>query len=203
MMQLYPAHAADALEFDKIQQLLAEKCRTDDARRYVAGIRFHTRIEYVRRVLTETHEFASILGSSDYFPNDFTNNIQRELKLLSVSGAVLTADQLLAFLKLAYNTRDILLWFKRHQGLFPALWAIAEKTDYHGEIGQLISAVIDDTGQVRDNASRVLMQIRSDIAAKRRSGRSSGGFSSVYCASLANRDTWLIYRKGFSVADAR
>lgn len=166
-MQLYPAHAADALEFDKIQQLLAEKCRTDDARRYVAEIRFHTRIEHVRQVLTETHEFTSILGSSDYFPNDFTDNIQRELKLLSVSGALLSADQLLAFLKLAYNTRDILLWFKRHNRVFPALWAIAEKTDYHGGIAQLISTVIDDAGQVRDNASRALMQIRHDIAAKR------------------------------------
>ncbi len=166
-MQLYPAHAADALEFNKIQQLLAEKCRTDDARRYVAEIRFHTRIEYVRQVLTETHEFKSILGSSDYFPNDFTHNIHRELKLLAVSGAVLAADQLLSFLKLAHNTRDILLWFKRHNGLYPTLWSVAEKTDYHAGIAQTVSAVIDDAGQVRDNASRTLIQIRQDMAAKR------------------------------------
>src|SRR5690606_3977830 len=167
MMQLYPAHAADALEFNKIQQLLAEKCRTDDARRYVADIRFHTRIEYVRQVLTETHEFLSILGSSDHFPNDFTNNIRQELKLLAVTGSVLGADQLLVFLKLAYNMRDILLWFKRHNGLYPSLWTIAAQTNYHKEISVIISAVIDPAGQVRDNASRALMQIRSDMAARR------------------------------------
>lgn len=167
MMQLYPAHAAEALEFHKIQQLLAAKCRTDTARKFVAEIRFHTRIDYVKRVLEETREYHSILGSSDYFPNDFTQNIQHELRILAVSGGVLQGEQLLYFSRLVHNTREILRWFKRHQGLYPALWAIAEHTEYFPEIATIIDTVVDNTGQVKDAASKTLLQLRNELGSRR------------------------------------
>jgi DNA mismatch repair protein MutS2 len=56
MMLLYPAHAAEALEFNKVAQLLKLKCRTDAARERVDTLRFHTRIEYVEKALMQTRE---------------------------------------------------------------------------------------------------------------------------------------------------
>lgn len=166
-MNLYPAHAAEALEFNKVAQLLKQKCRTDAALERVEEMRFHTRIDYVERELQQTAEFRDVLRGSDYFPNDFTRNIQKELKLLAVPGAVLNGEQLIAFQQLAISTRDMLLWFKRHNELYPQLRAISEKITYEKEIAVIISSVIDETGQVRDNASRELMQIRSDLSSAR------------------------------------
>ena len=40
MIQLYPAHAAEALEFNKIARLLKHKCRTDAALERVEELRF-------------------------------------------------------------------------------------------------------------------------------------------------------------------
>ena len=88
MMQLYPANAEEALEFNKVCQLLKQHCRTDAAREQVGQLRFHTRIDYVENALAQTNEFKTILLGSDYFPNDFTRNLQKELKLLAVTGAV-------------------------------------------------------------------------------------------------------------------
>ena len=68
MMQLYPAHAAEALEFNKICLLLKQKCRTDAARERVENLRFHTKLEYVEQALLQTDEFKSVLKGSDYFP---------------------------------------------------------------------------------------------------------------------------------------
>lgn len=167
MMQLYPAHAAEALEFDKICRLLKQKCRTDAAHERVEQLKFNTKMEYVEKALQQTNEFKNVLGGSDYFPNDFTHNIQKELKLLGVSGAVLSGEQLLALKQLALTIKDILLWFKRHDKLFPHLRALAEKITYEKEIADLINAVIDDRGVVRDNASRELMQIRMELASQR------------------------------------
>ncbi len=167
MMQIYPAHAAEALEFNKVCQLLKQKCRTDAARERVEQLRFHTRLEYVEKALLQTSEFKSTLQGSDHFPNDFTRNLQKELRLLSVQNAVLGGDQLLAFQQLALNMRDILLWFKRHNELFPSLRSLTEKISYEKQITEIISSVIDDLGNVRDNASRELMQIRSDLARTR------------------------------------
>lgn len=167
MIQLYPERAAEALEFDKIRTLLHKKCRTDAAHEYVDNLRFHTRLEYVEKELQQVHEYKMLLGGGDYFPNDFTTNVQKELKLLSIPRSVLSGEQLLAFKKLAVNMRDILVWFNKHEGLYKHLRAICEHITYEKGIADLITSVIDDTGMVRDNASRELMSIRSELANKR------------------------------------
>jgi DNA mismatch repair protein MutS2 len=171
MMQLYPAHADEVLEFNKVCALLRDKCRTDAAREQVTNIRFHTRLDHMERELTQTDEFRSILVSSDHFPNDFTRTLDKELKLLMVTGGVLSGEQLLAFRSLAFNTRDILLWFKKHNELFPRLRALCNSITYEKKIDEGISAVIDDMGIVRDNASKELMSIRSELGKARHEAR--------------------------------
>jgi DNA mismatch repair protein MutS2 len=171
MMQLYPATAAESLEFNKICQLLKQNCRTDVARERVENLRFHTRLEYVEKELLQTDEFKQILKGSDYFPNDFTRNIEKELKLLSVKNAVLSGEQLIAFQQLAISIRDILLWFKRHNELFLNLRALTEKITYEKEVAVIVSSVLDEMGQVKDNASRELMQIRAQLSSLRQEQR--------------------------------
>ena len=175
-MLLYPAHAANALEFNKVCDLLLHKCRTDAACERVANIRFHTRLEHMQRDLLQTNEFKLILLSSAHFPNDFTRNMQKELKLL-MPGGTLSGEQLLAFAQLALNIRDILVWFKKQAGLFPALQAISVHIVYEKEITDTIFAVIDEQGNVRDNASPALMTIRSELGKARHEARKT--FDSV------------------------
>jgi len=171
MMQLYPAHAAESLEFNKVCDLLLLKCRTDAARERVVNIRFHTTLNHMERELQQTNEYKSLLHGGDHFPNDFTRNLSKELKLLSVTGGVLNGEQLLACQQLALNTRDILLWFKKHNELFPALNSICEKITYEKKITEIISHVIDESGIVRDTASKELMSIRSELGKVRHEAR--------------------------------
>lgn len=171
MIQLYPAHAAEALEFDKIKHLLRQKCRTDLARERADNLRFHTRLEYVEKELSEAMEFKMLITGNDRFPNDFTDNLQKELKLLSIPGAVLSSNQLVDCMKLAINMKDILAWFNKHNGLYERLRAIIANITYEKRITETITSVIDDTGAVRDNASRELMTIRSELIAQRQQAR--------------------------------
>src|ERR1700748_144223 len=127
MMQLYPAHAAEALEFNKVCDLLLQKCRTDAARERVLNIRFHTRMDHMERELMQTNEFKEILSGGDHFPNDFTRNLHKELRLLAITGGVLTGEQLAAFYQLALTIRDVLQWFKKHNELFPTLRLLSDK----------------------------------------------------------------------------
>ena len=171
MMLLYPANAADVLEFNKVCDLLTQKCRTDAARERVANIRFHTRIDHMQRELSQTNEFKQILSSNDHFPNDFTRNMLKELRLLAVAGGVLTGEQLVGLLQLALNMRDILQWFKKQDELFPALRALCSEITYEKQITEIISSVVDDGGMVRDTASRELMAIRAELGKARHEAR--------------------------------
>lgn len=167
MLQFYPEQALDRLEFNKIRQYLSSKCRTDAARERVEALRFHTRQDYLERALEQTHEYKMTFEGSDHFPNDFTRNVQKELKMLRIPGAVLKGDELRALQLLALCLHDIIQWFKRHNDLYPQLRELITKITYEKEISSIVGTVIDENGNVRDNASQTLLQIRSDLDRQR------------------------------------
>jgi len=171
MMQLYPVHTAEALEFNKIADLLKQKCRTDAARERVENIRFHTTLVHMERELLQTSEYKTVLNGGEHFPNDFTRNLQKELKLLVITGGVLSGEQLQAFQQLSLNIKDILLWFKKHNDLFPTLRSVSDRVTYEKQISDIITTVIDESGMVRDTASRELMSIRSELGKARHEAR--------------------------------
>lgn len=173
MLQLYPAHAAQSLEFTKVRALLFEKCRTDEARARVDAMRFMSRIEIIDKALKQTAEFKNTLGGGDYFPGSFTQNLKQEIRLLTVRDAVLAADKFVALAELTKTIQSVLLWFKGHADLYPHLETLMEGTSYEPEISKIIFKVIDEGGILRDNASRELMHIRMDLASTRQTLRRS------------------------------
>ncbi len=178
MVQFYPENAIESLEFDKVLDLLKSKCRTDAARERVEGMKCHVRPEFMARALRQTHEFKNILFGGEFFPNDFTSNLHKELKLLSVEGSMLTADQLPQVRKLALNARDILLYFKKNHEMFPELEKLCERVVFEKRIVEIISAVVDEGGTIRDDASKELMSIRITL------GRARAEVRKVFEATL-------------------
>ena len=106
-MKLFPESAYFQLEFDKIKSLLAAYCETDHARDRAATLRIHTRKEFIDVELRQSHEFRQLLQGQVYFPNDYTLNLAKQLKLLSIPGAMLTGDEVLQFRKLAESIATI------------------------------------------------------------------------------------------------
>jgi DNA mismatch repair protein MutS2 len=167
-MRLYPESAAAQLEFDKVKTLLQGHAQTVYAKEKAAQLRIHTRKEYIQTELEQTHEFKMILGLGQHFPNDFTQNISRDIKLLSIPGAMLTGDQWMPVRRLADNTRNIFRWFDAERRTsFPALAKIIEGTYYEKQIIELIDEILDENGNVKDTASEDLQRIRMGLFRKR------------------------------------
>ncbi len=168
MIRLFPESALLQLEFDKIKQLLNGYCRTQGAKKMAEELRMHTRLPYIETALRQTHEYKLIQQSGQYFPNDFTHHLGRELKLLSIPGAVLNGEDFGLILKLADNTAQIFRWFDNERRLaYPALTRVIADTYYEKAIRACIEAVLDENGQVRDNASEALGDIRLQLFRKR------------------------------------
>ncbi len=167
-MRLYPESAVTQLEFDKVKVLLQEHASTLYAKEKAQQLRIHTRKEYIQLELQQTNEYKLILAQGQYFPNDFTLNIARDLKLLSIPGSLLTGEQWLPIRRLAENTKNIFRWFNTDNRLaFPALAKIIEGTYYEKLLIELIDEVLDETGNVKDNASEDLQRIRMSLFRKR------------------------------------
>lgn len=167
-MKLYPESASVQLEFDKIKSLVTEKCRTEYAKNKASDLRIHTKKEFIERELKQTHEYRQLLQNSIYFPNDYVLNLSRELKLLGISGAILSGEQLVNIRKLVMSMEAIFRWFDaERRTAYTGLTEVIGKTYYEKSILQLINNVVDDNGHVKDNASPDLQSIRMNLYRKR------------------------------------
>lgn len=168
MIKFFPDSALVQLEFDKVKALLHEHCKTEYAKNKAQELRIHTRKEYIKLELQQSYEFMLLLQQGQYFPTDYILNLSRELKLLSIPGAVLTEDQLVQIRKLAINAQSIFRWFDAERRLaYPALTQVIEGTYYEKVILELINDVLDDSGVVKDDASEELGNIRMSLYRKR------------------------------------
>jgi len=167
-MRLYPETALTQLEFDKVRALLESHCKTHYAREKALQLRIHTRKEYIELELKQSFEFKSILQQAQYFPNDFTLALHKEIKLLGIQGALITGEQWLQIRKLAENTANIFRWFdQERRQAFPAMTKVIEGSYYEKTIIEMIDEVIDEQGNVKDNASADLQKIRMGLFRKR------------------------------------
>ncbi|MEJ7913250.1 MAG: DNA mismatch repair protein MutS [Chitinophagaceae bacterium] len=156
------------LELDKIKELLLQKCRSEWAKEKAATLRIHTRKDFIERELRQTHEFRQLLQNALYFPNDYVLNLAKELKLLSIPGAMLAGDQLVSIRKLALSIESIFRWFEGERKLtYSGLFQIIDNSYYEKAILSLVNDVIDDSGLVKDNASTELASIRMSLYRKR------------------------------------
>ena len=168
MIRYFPESALGQLEFDKIRDLLAEKCKSAYAREKAASLRIHTRLEFIQIELQRTSEFKSLLEQGQYFPSEDSLNLSRELKLLGLSGAVLSGEQFLQIRKLADALRQVFHWFDRERRLaYTGLASVIQDTYYEKTIIRLIDEILEENGQVRDNASPELAEIRMSLFRKR------------------------------------
>lgn len=167
-MKLFPESAWMQLEFDKIKSLLSEYCQTELARTKAEELRIHTKKEFIETELRQSHEYRQLLQNSIYFPNDYILNLSKELRLLSIPGAVLTGEQVISIRKLAESLEKIFRWFdnERRQA-YGALAKLIADTYYEKQIIAMIDAVVDESGQVKDSASPALKDIRIALYRKR------------------------------------
>lgn len=167
-MKLYPESAYIQLEFDKIKELLANHCQCEYAREKAGNLRIHTHKTFVEAELRQSHEYKQLLQNAIYFPNDYILNLAKELKLLSIPGAVLQGDQFLQIRRLAESMEKIFRWFddERRQA-YTGLAELLKGTHYEKAIIKQIDEVLDDAGQVKDSASVELRDIRMNLYRRR------------------------------------
>ena len=167
-MKFFPESALVQLEYEKVKTLLAEYCRTEYAKTKANNLRIHTKKEFIETELRQGYEYKLVMQTGQYFPNDFVLNLSREIKLLSIPGAVLTGEQFLFIRKLAENTSNIFRWFDNERRLaYAALTKVVEHTYYEKVIIEMIDDILDEAGCVKDSASEELSKIRMNLYRKR------------------------------------
>jgi DNA mismatch repair protein MutS2 len=175
-MKLYPESAVVQLEFDKVRSLLTEQTKTAYGKEKAEQLRIHTKRQFIELELRQTYQYFLLLSAGQTFSHEQAFNLKRELKLLSIQGAVLTGDIFILFRKLTDNIQSIFRWFDDERlSSCSALYEVISSTRVEKKIIEDINKVIDELGVVKDDASPDLARIRMALYRKRNEQRRTFG----------------------------
>ncbi|MBX3008236.1 MAG: endonuclease MutS2 [Melioribacteraceae bacterium] len=154
----------DKLEFKKVIALIEKYCITEPGRELITNIFPLTDHEIIRINSSRLNSAREILIKTDDYPLGYLPNLFEALSKSRVLGTILTIKEILAVLNLAESSRKMFQFLQKNEakefdGLTQNLFI--DKVFEH-QIGK----VFTETGDVRDDASPKLRQIRIDIREK-------------------------------------
>lgn len=159
---LYPQDLEQKLGFDRIREQLRELCLSSLGKAFVQKIRFSDNFSVIDKLTRQTAEMKAILEeASGEFPAQNYLDVTDALEKIRIEGMLLSLDEFFD-LKLSLRTiRQVLKFLDdQEEGRFPFLRELAGNIKVEKSVSDAIDRIIDDRGQVRDNASPELADIR-------------------------------------------
>lgn len=158
---------AKNIGFQKISELLREYCLTSMSQTHLAEIHFSNNWDEICKLQEENEEFRQILLFEPDFSIRFQADLRQELKQLKIEGSRIELDSLAALKDCLENIQSILVFFRveaeKETNRFPRLHALSNQITIDNQIVREICRIINDNGQLRDNASEELYRIRKTI----------------------------------------
>ncbi|MEM9260976.1 MAG: endonuclease MutS2, partial [Bacteroidota bacterium] len=169
-MKLRPADTYEKLEFDKVLQLLEEKCAGELGRSYARTLEPSTGFHEINRWLDEVAEFKQGTADRNMFTIGAYDEIDEELRMLRIEGYVLSESGLAKLNVLLLQAKGIFQFFTAsgRGNTYPSLYGLVRELHYEQELSQAIERIIDAEGVIRSNASDELSRIRRLIGSKQR-----------------------------------
>ena len=153
--------------FNKVRDKIAAKCVTQYAQRKVAAEQISRDPDEILFRLGLTDEMRLICLFEDSFPAGGYLDTKEFLLPLQADNTSIDLPSLRALRTSLDTLRRILAFFREcKDDLYPMLRQISASVSYDPEISRRIEAILDRSGDVRDNASPELAEIRRSLRAK-------------------------------------
>jgi len=166
---VYPHNFEEKVGFDQIRSLLEESCLSTMGKAFVEKIRFSGKPEAIKKLLTQTNEFIQILTLGGHFPTSDYFDLRTEIARLKTPGTFIEQEALFDLKASLTGITEILNFFSTSEDeLYPELKNIAETVFVPQDLLSHAEKIIDDKGEIRDNASENLLGIRNKLSSKNR-----------------------------------
>ncbi|HND89833.1 MAG TPA: endonuclease MutS2, partial [Saprospiraceae bacterium] len=168
MIHFEPKDVFRKLEFDKVLDLLEKEAMTPMAAEVLKATQPGTDFNAIDTALRELREFKLALEKNDRFPIESFPDIRPALKMLDIEGYTLQAESFQGILRILLLMRDLFRFFAAgaKKEIYPKLYDITRPLSYDEGLAKAITAVFDEKGDIRPDASPELMRIRREMQQK-------------------------------------
>lgn len=199
---IYPENFESKIGFDRIRNLLREKCLSSLGIEKVDNISFSTDFEEISEKLSATSEFQHLIRFEDRFPSDNYYSFSDCLNKIRIEGTFPEIRELFDLKRSLETIKSILGYFKsRDENLYPVLKGLCSGVKTYPYVLDAIDRIIDKHGAIKDNASPRLREIRSEISSKTilASRRLNSILKQAQAEGIVDADTAASLRNGRGV----
>lgn len=165
------------LEFDAVLLSLSEFCISDLGRNAIFQLKPLSNKQKILFELDETNEYLSSFENENRIPNHFFDEITKEIHLLQIEDSFLEGESFLLLSTTSSTVNLLIKFLKKYKDYYPSLFKRIEKIEFTTEIIQNINKIISPFGEVNDNATEELKNIRKGINSIR--GKIGSSFTKV------------------------
>ena len=151
------------LEFQTVLEQVSEYCITALGHQAALEISPFKHKEDVMHELQLTHEYVSSFYNDNRIPNHGFDEITKELKLLKIENTYLEVHSLKKIVTISQTTNEIIVFLKKFEEYYPNLYQSASHIEITKVIIEKINAIVDRFGEIKNNASPLLYELRQSM----------------------------------------
>ncbi len=155
------------LEFTAIQEWLMDYAIGETAKKKLEHLIPSSDFAYIKLELQKVKEYHTILSDGEFFPTISFQELLAEIKLLGIKNAMIEQEGFVRIYNASELVNALLTFFNKRSVDFPTLYKLINEADYTIEIIELITAVFNKKGNIREDASPLLFEISQNITALR------------------------------------
>jgi DNA mismatch repair protein MutS2 len=162
---LYPQNFEQKIGFSQIREILESYCLSPLGLYFVRRMGFLDRFDLVERLLQQTDEYVSLMNAGADFPVQYYFDVNTHLHRAAIQNTFLEP---VAFYEIKMSLKTIrasLTFFANPEveELYPSLKALGANIQVERALVAAIEKVIDDNGNVKDDATPELARLKRDL----------------------------------------
>ena len=165
------------LEFSTVLDQIREHAITALGKEAVLTILPFEDEEQLMRELVYVNEYLSSYENDNRIPNHGFDTISKELKLLNIENTYLEVQSLQKLVSISLTVNSILKFLEKFKEYYPQLQQFSQHIEVNTSIIEQVDAVVDRFGDIKDNASPLLSNLRKTINILK--GKINSSFSSA------------------------
>lgn len=163
-LMLYPVNFEHKIGFNSVRSLIDEKCAGSWGVEEAEKISFSNDFDTIVASLTLINEMMSLITDSNALPVPVVIDLRHQFADTKAEGTFLETKDLIALKKNISTLRELVKFISdADPNRFPSLINFVKDTFTFANIENRIDSIINRFGDVKDNASPNLAQIRRDI----------------------------------------
>ena len=131
----------------------------------------------IKLELAYVNEYLSSFDNDNRIPNHGFDTISKELKLLKIENTYLEVTSLQKLVSISLTANSILKFLEKFKEYYPKLYANRQHIEITISVIEQVDAVVDRFGDIKDDASPLLSELRKTI--NKLKGKINSSFASA------------------------